>query len=102
MENFKGKIKPLILVLYIIYTTGQCNLTCKYCGGSFPKKIVPWKVKYDIDDLEKFIKDDEEKIIAFYGGEPLINYNFIEKVMDRIDDAKYVIQTNGTLIHNLK
>jgi len=88
-------------VLYIIHTTGKCNLNCKYCGGSFPPEIVPWKVHYSIKDLRKFIEGDNEVIIAFYGGEPLINSKFIMQVMDEIPHAKFVIQTNGTLISKL-
>ncbi|MCR6669553.1 MAG: putative peptide-modifying radical SAM/SPASM domain-containing protein, partial [archaeon YNP-WB-040] len=39
-------------MLYILHTTGQCNLKCKYCGGSFPQKLVPWKIEYNIEDLK--------------------------------------------------
>ena len=88
-------------MLYIVYTTGQCNLQCTYCGGSFPKHVVPWRVKYPLKSLVKFIYEDPEAIIAFYGGEPLINQKFIRKVMDSIDCAKLAIQTNATLIHRL-
>lgn len=84
-------------LLYILLTTGQCNLKCKYCGGSFPPNVVPWKVTYSVKDLEKFIENDPDPIIAFYGGEPLLNPSFIMEVMDRIS-AKYVIQTNGLLV----
>jgi len=89
-------------MLYIVFTTGQCNLRCKYCGGSFPTNLVPWKVKYPISHLEKFISDDPEPIIAFYGGEPLLNARFIREVMEDFPDAKFVIQSNGTLARRLE
>ncbi|MEM2310158.1 MAG: TIGR04084 family radical SAM/SPASM domain-containing protein [Candidatus Methanomethylicia archaeon] len=89
-------------MLYILHTTGQCNLNCKYCGGSFPQRLVPWRIEYKIEDLQRFIEGDPNPIIAFYGGEPLLNSKFIMKVMDEIPNAKYVIQTNATLIENLK
>ena len=88
-------------MLYIVYTTGQCNLQCVYCSGSFPRRVVPWRVKYPLKSLVKFISEDSEAIIAFYGGEPLLNHKFIRKVMDSIDWTKFVIQTNATLIHRL-
>ena len=88
-------------MLYIVLTTGQCNLKCIYCGGSFPPEVVPWEIKYSLRDLIKFIEEDPDPIIAFYGGEPLLNHVFIEKVMDSIGWAKYVIQTNATLVHRL-
>ncbi|RLG48411.1 MAG: putative peptide-modifying radical SAM/SPASM domain-containing protein [Thermoproteota archaeon] len=89
-------------MLYIVLTTGQCNLKCKYCGGSFPKEIVPWEVQYSIEDLVKFLSQDREAIVAFYGGEPLLNPGFIEKVMKKVLAKHFLIQTNGILIENLK
>lgn len=88
-------------MLYILHTTGKCNLKCKYCGGSFPEKLVPWEIEYRIEDLKRFIEKDPQPIIAFYGGEPLLNSKFIIEVMDKIQNAKYVIQTNATLIDKL-
>ena len=89
-------------MLYFIFTTGQCNLTCQYCGGSFPQKLVPWTVEYPIACLKRFISDDPQAILAFYGGEPLLNANFIREVMDQLPDVKFVIQTNGVLRENLE
>jgi len=79
------------LVLYILHTTGQCNLKCRYCGGSFPQNVVPWQIKYPINRLKRFVSDDPEPIIAFYGGEPLLNVKFIEDVMNEFSDARFVI-----------
>ena len=84
-------------MLYIIHTTGQCNLKCKYCGGSFPKQMVPWKIKYNIDSIKEIAKD--EKIdICFYGGEPLLNVDFIKEVVDSVPARRFAIQTNGLLV----
>jgi len=47
--------------------------------------------------LRRFIEGDEEPIIAFYGGEPLLNASFMEEVMDEVDWARFVVQTNATL-----
>lgn len=88
-------------MLYILFTTGKCNLKCKYCGGSFKENEVPYEVKYTIGDLVELMKEDRDPIIAFYGGEPLLNAKFIMKVMDRIKGGKFVIQTNGTLVNHL-
>ena len=89
-------------MLYIVFTTGRCNLACWYCGGSFPKDKVPWSVRYPVEALKRFISGDPEPVIAFYGGEPLLNPKFIEEVMDEIPRARFVIQTNATLINSLK
>jgi len=89
-------------MLYILFTTGKCNLKCKYCGGSFPPNLVPWKIKYSVGHLNRFISGDPEPIIAFYGGEPLLNVKFIERVMEEFPGAKFVIQSNGTLGRRLE
>ena len=86
-------------MLFILYTTGRCNLRCKYCGGSFDDSIVPWEVKYPIDELKSIVEKDDD--IAFYGGEPLLNIDFIEKVMDELNPSHYILQTNGLLLHKL-
>ncbi len=88
-------------MLYIVYTTGRCNLNCEYCGGSFPEHKVPAKPLYEVKQLKRFMEGDEEPIIAFYGGEPLLNAEFIEEVMDSFERCRFVAQTNATLIDRL-
>ncbi|MGC8566484.1 MAG: TIGR04084 family radical SAM/SPASM domain-containing protein [Caldisphaera sp.] len=88
-------------MLWILTATGQCNLKCDYCGGSFPNNIVPWKINYDINKLKKLIEKDNNPIIIFYGGEPLLNPKFIIDVLNNINAKRFGIQTNGLLIKNL-
>jgi len=88
-------------MLWLIYTTGECNLKCSYCGGSFDPNVVPWGIKYDLKALKEKIESDPEAVIIFYGGEPLLNPNFIMNVMDNIKAKRFGIQTNGTNIQNL-
>ena len=87
-------------MLYIVFTTGRCNLRCSYCGGSFPRHLVPWEVKYRVEELADFLSQDPSPIVAFYGGEPLLNPVFMMEVMDRVE-ATYVVQTNGLLVDRL-
>lgn len=88
-------------MLYIVFTTGQCNLRCDYCGGSFPEKKVPWRVEYPPEKLKELVEKDDEAIIAFYGGEPLLNTDFVKWVLDNVRARHFVIQTNGTLYRHL-
>jgi len=87
-------------LLFIVYTTGRCNLSCTYCGGSFHPSVVPWEVKYNLHKLGDLI--DEDDVIAFYGGEPLLNMKFIRDVINTLgNDHAYVLQTNGLLLGDL-
>ncbi|MEM0377201.1 MAG: TIGR04084 family radical SAM/SPASM domain-containing protein [Thermofilum sp.] len=89
-------------MLYITFTTGKCNLSCKYCGGSFNPKRVPWSVQYSLHKLKGLIESDPGAVVAFYGGEPLLNAGFVKWVMDNVSAKHFVIQTNGTLFRSLE
>jgi len=89
-------------LLYIVFTTGQCNLSCRYCGGSFPPSLVPWRVQYPLRDLKRLVESDPDAIVALYGGEPLMNVEFVRKVLDNVRARRYVIQTNGLLVKELE
>jgi putative peptide-modifying radical SAM enzyme len=102
-------------MIYHIITTPECNLCCSYCGEkafSEPKsklkfEPVPCEPNYSMAQLNSFLKKDKDKPVSviFYGGEPLLNIPFIEKVMDSQKKYKtvknFLIQTNGTLLHKL-
>ncbi|MBC7113547.1 MAG: TIGR04084 family radical SAM/SPASM domain-containing protein [Candidatus Methanomethyliales bacterium] len=88
-------------MLFFVLTSGRCNLQCRYCGGSFPEDRVPYDVTYDLESLKDFIEKDPDAIITFYGGEPLINAKFIEKVLEHVKAKHFVIQTNGLLYERL-
>ncbi len=83
-------------LLFIVYTTGRCNLRCRYCGGSFDPRLVPWNVNYPLKLLEEVFREGDS--IAFYGGEPLLNQKFIADVMERFSARHYILQTNGLLL----
>ncbi|MGQ9780899.1 MAG: TIGR04084 family radical SAM/SPASM domain-containing protein [Nitrososphaeria archaeon] len=85
-------------MLYILHTTGQCNLNCKYCGGSLPKEKVPWEIKYDLNLLKEIVRKDGDVDICFYGGEPLINSKAIMEVIAKVPAKRFIIQTNGLLM----
>ena len=86
-------------MLWLVYSSSKCNLSCKYCGGSW--KGLPPEPVYPVEVLKEYLEAvDDEPVIVFYGGEPLLNPKFIMEVMDKIE-ATYGIQTNATLHHLL-
>lgn len=89
-------------MLWFIFTTPVCNLNCRYCGGTIPEEVMPHEIRYSFDELKRFIEKDPEADIAFYGGEPLLKMDFIEKVMNSIRARNFFLQTNGIFLNHLK
>ncbi|MCX9085084.1 MAG: TIGR04084 family radical SAM/SPASM domain-containing protein [Candidatus Methanoperedens sp.] len=85
---------------YHIILTKECNLKCNYCGGG--SDTHPREIQYSLDDLKKFISQDKDPILEFYGGEPLLRIDAMKNIMDSITDVKFVIQTNGMNLHKLE
>ena len=90
-----------------------CNLGCSYCyadGGDFGgvQQQMPWQVaKQSVDEIVQESKGKAQDImIAFLGGEPLVNRKLIRKVAEYATTTArlnglgvgFSITTNGTLI----
>ena len=85
---------------WFIITTNVCNLCCEYCQND-PSPLLPAKPEWSVEDLKNFVTQDENPTIAFYGGEPLLNLDLVEKIMDSIEAEHFTIQTNGLLMHKI-
>ncbi|OLS21936.1 MAG: 7-carboxy-7-deazaguanine synthase [Candidatus Heimdallarchaeota archaeon LC_2] len=80
----------------------RCNLNCRYCGATVEPEIMHVNLGYSTSDLLKFLdKDEINPVIAFYSGEPTINFQKITEIMDHIPHAIFNLQTNGTLLHRI-
>ena len=85
--------------------TSICNLACTYCSegnecGLSSLYLKNTQIKVE-DIINNVVKDPGEKQINFWGGEPLINWDYCKSIMDGfIDnkDVKFFYYTNGTLI----
>jgi putative peptide-modifying radical SAM enzyme len=101
-------------MFFHVVTTTDCNLQCRYCFGEtlddFDEDFgefeldysLPRKATYDVQYLTQFCKKDPECIVTFYGGEPLLNLDFIRQVMDSVPAKHFMIQTNGQLLNQLE
>ncbi len=93
--------------------TEACNLRCSYCYERVSdvwnqKRKMTWDVaKKTIDSFLSVIQKNEKKKISvrFFGGEPFLNWDLVEKSMDYIESKRskdlqinYIINTNGTLM----
>lgn len=126
MEEFlkateENIVRNLVNLRQLVFeVTDSCNLRCKYCGYSdlysgyderenfmFPFE----RAKMVIDYLFDFWCKGEVKgvirpiMISFYGGEPLLNMEFIRKVIGYIESLppigklfKYGMTTNAMLL----
>lgn len=131
--DFKSRINKELTAEDVLYNisnskhigfevTEKCNLDCKYCiyGENYNhyerrdnKNLDFNKAKRLIDYMfELWCSSNNQsinttKLISFYGGEPLLNFELIERVVDYINEIKhkysiniqYNITTNATLLH---
>jgi len=99
----------------VFETTDHCNLSCSYCSlgelynfGKKDRKNI--NTRYAINFLKYIfhIKSKNSKlIISFFGGEPLVNSDFIKKIVEMAKqlniekklDLEFNMTTNATLIH---
>ena len=88
-------------MLYFVATTTVCDLKCVYCQNEPDPSIEPILPQFTIDKLKQFISQDKDATIAFYGGEPLLNVEFIKRVMDEIPAKRYIMQTSGMNLNKL-
>jgi putative peptide-modifying radical SAM enzyme len=60
----------------------------------------PVKSKVSTIKLKEFFDKDENPILIFYGGEPLLEIEKIKDIMDNMN-IPFRMQTNGLLLHKL-
>ncbi|MBD7912581.1 Cys-rich peptide radical SAM maturase CcpM [Clostridium cibarium] len=100
------------LNMIILQVTQQCNFRCKYCVYSdgyenrkYTNQVMSIETaKRGIDFLLKHSANSESVHIAFYGGEPLLRFDFIKECIEyakeQFEGKKLLFNmtTNGSLI----
>lgn len=91
--------------------TEACNLNCVYCYENHKSKHeMTFETAKKILDYELIVNDGKTQVtIDFFGGEPFMNFELIQKICNYVWDRDWPKQyiffatTNGTLIHgNIK
>ncbi len=98
----KNKIKRIYLML-----GSACNFNCRYCiqSGEFQgyrhetkQEINPDVYAY-IHSIEEARKKKKDKLtIMYWGGEPLLYFDTIKKVIPRFPNTEHAIVSNGSLL----
>lgn len=91
--------------------TEKCNLRCKYCiyntshqeYREFGTRNMSWDVaKKAVDFLNDHSTHAQNCHIGFYGGEPLINFELIKKVVkyakEKMEGITFALTTNAVLM----
>lgn len=99
----------------ILQVTQSCNLRCEYCiysennASRHGRQHRDAVMSYDkaVQIINFFMEHSRNKvIIGFYGGEPLLAFDLIKKIVQYIHSTfperkvEYSITTNGTLLNN--
>ncbi|WP_278302474.1 Cys-rich peptide radical SAM maturase CcpM [Ruminiclostridium sufflavum] len=107
LSHLNNKVNMITLQI-----TKQCNLRCKYCvySGDYENRVHS-NEKMALDTARKGIdfyiehsKDNEYGFLAFYGGEPLLEFEFIKNCIEYFEEraeGKNIhlnLTTNATLL----
>lgn len=103
--NYSIEKRPVDLRYLILNVTSNCNLRCEYCYAKEQKKQDHMSYEVMSSAIENFYAATEgaaSRVIAFHGGEPLLHYGEILRVVDKFkcNRTHFLIQTNGTLLSN--
>jgi organic radical activating enzyme len=73
-----------------------CNLNCKFCDTK-PDRFTEYEPQELLEELKLY--QDEYHSIAFTGGEPLLQKDFLKEVLKLTskENFKNYLETNGTL-----
>ena len=55
----------------------------------------------DLNVLYDFLKKDPSPTLTFYGGEPLLRADLIERIVREAPVQRFMMQTNGILLDRL-
>lgn len=89
-----------------IHVSNCCNLMCKYCYANQGNYGLKESIMSEdtADKVVEFVSVIMEKnpieTITFFGGEPLMASNIVEKICSALSDKvpRFYLQTNGTIL----
>lgn len=108
--NYTGSFMYFHLIL-----TDDCNLCCSYCRakafldldeseGERAVEVdehIPIELAFDPEVLYAFLRKDPTPTLTFYGGEPLLRADLVERIVKEAPVQQFMMQTNGLLLDRL-
>jgi uncharacterized protein len=102
-------------VYFHLILTDNCNLSCRYCRAKAFENLaesegeralviddeLPVELDFDLNTLYEFLKKDPAPVLTFYGGEPLLRADLIERIIHEAPVSRFMMQTNGLLLDRL-
>ncbi len=96
-------------MFYHLMVTDDCNLCCSYCRakmfdeedepagspGAIDETITE-NFSANLNELYSFLAKDDNAVLTFIGGEPLLCPALIMRIMDEAPVRRFMLQTNGT------
>ncbi len=100
---------------YHLILTDNCNLCCRYCRAKAFLDIdesrgmcaveidedIPINLEFNLEMLYTFLGRDPLPTLTFYGGEPLLRADLIERIVRKAPVKRFMMQTNGLLLDRL-
>jgi uncharacterized protein len=111
--NIRGfEDKPFIRSL-TVFITNLCNLDCSYCYNKVNNVNDAQRMDFSlfkrtIDYVLENFQHDNYITISFFGGEPLLNFDFIQESVTylreiedhRLVKFRFALTTNGTVLND--
>jgi putative peptide-modifying radical SAM enzyme len=98
--------------------TDECNLCCRYCRAKAFEVLeesddetaprididpdLPRDLDFDLGMLYHFLQQDPAPTLTFYGGEPLMRADLVDRIVREAPVQQFMIQTNGVLLDRLE
>lgn len=104
-----------VFVYFHLILTDDCNLCCSYCRAKAFQDLdesdgeraltiddnLPLELDFDLSTLYEFLEKDPSPVLTFYGGEPLLRSDLIERIVKEAPVRRFMMQTNGILLDRL-
>ena len=98
-EKNNEKLQPIRML--VLTLTGRCNFHCQYCYAS-EQDQTDMEDEVALAAVEMAGKSGERFLLQFSGGEPLLRFPLIRKVVNLVEkehlNVQLQIQTNGSLL----